>query len=125
MLVQEYLHNLFYDIYEGYPLFIFKEITTDFGNKINYLSIKKIKYDTNKKILFFIENKDTYLYIPLAKANNINTKLFNDLIQLNIDMAIVASLKDINELEESELYDFETNFLLQGKKIPFEFFKTE
>jgi len=121
---KEYLNNLFYDIYKNYPLFIFKEFKDGLGNNINYLNIKKIKYDSKKKIIFLIEDRDSFLYIPLANVNNINNKFFSDIVKLDyVDMAIISSIKNFEDLDNDELIDLEYNFKLEGKKIPFEFMK--
>jgi len=123
MLVNEYLNNLYYQIYQNYPLFIFKEIETESGIKFSYPYIKKVKYDKINKILYFVVNKDIYMYISLAKAGNINTKFFNDIIKLKSDMVIVSSLKNLEDLNETSLVDLEMNYNIEGKKVPLEFFE--
>lgn len=124
MIVSEYLNNLYYDIYKNYPLFIFNEILVPNSNKIiNFISITKVKYDKKNKILFFIENKDSYIYIPLDKAGNANIKFFNDIINLNIDTVIVSSKRKIENINNDDLINLEIKENLSGKKIPFEIFE--
>jgi len=123
MIVNEYLNNLYYDIYKGYPLLIFNEITSINGQKkFSYAIINKVKYDKKNKILFLIQDKDNYIYIPLEKAGNANTKFFNDLVELNSDMIIISSKKNLIDLMESGNINIEIDETLTGKKVPIEFF---
>jgi len=121
---KEYLNNVFYDVYKNYPLFIFKEFKNNLNEKITYLNIKKIKFDIKNKILFFIEDKSSFLFISLANTNNINNRLFNDIIDNNIDMAIISSINNLEEISKEELTDkIEQDFEVEGKKVQFEFFE--
>lgn len=123
MIVNEYLHNLYYDIYKGYPLIIFNEVSAANGQKkFTFTTITKVKYDKKNKILFLIQNKENYLYIPLDKAGNANSKFFNDLIELNADTIIVSSKKNLIDILENNIENIEIDETLTGKKVPIEFF---